>query len=92
MISLTDTQVLIDQLFERLEGADKPAAVNQLTHSLRLHITIKHDAGVTLAPREQGLIDALGFMRNRRHNSTPAVIILVLIVVSGIAYLLWSFM
>lgn len=88
-LSLADTQVLIDQLFERLEATDKPAGVNQLTHSLRLHITKKYDAGVPLAPREQGLIDALGFIRNRRRGSAPMAFMITLIVLI-IVYVAWT--
>lgn len=84
--SMDDIQVLIDNLFTRLEVAEGPAAVNLLTHSLRLHITTKHDAGAPLSPREQAVVDALGFLRNRRRGPGAATMLVVLLVLAGIVY------
>ena len=83
-VSTDDVQVLIDNLFTRLEGADGPAAVNLLTHSLRLHITTKHDVGLPLTPREQAVVDALGYLRNKRRGPGP-VAWLAAAILSGVA-------
>lgn len=84
--STDDVQVLIDNLFTRLEGANGPAAVNLLTHSLRLHITTKHDAGLPLAPREQAVVDALGFLRNKRRGPGPVAYLAFMILLGIAAY------
>ncbi len=93
-LSTDDTQVLIDRLFERLEDASSPASVNQFTHSLRLHITTKHDAGLVLSPREQALVDALGFMRNRRRSPLAALtfMVLLVLVLGAVAYAVWRYL
>lgn len=90
-LSDADTQVLIDNLFERLEAAEQPSTVNLVTHSLRLHITSKHDAGLPLSDREQGLVDALGFIRNRRRGPAPTTVLLLVVLLAGVAYALWRF-
>lgn len=86
--STDDVQVLIDNLFTRLEGADGPAAVNLLTHSLRLHITTKYDLDLPLTPREQAVVDALGFLRNKRRGPGPVTYLAVAILVGIAVYVL----
>ena len=83
---MADMQELIDTLFDKLEAAEKPGEVNQLTHALRTQLSRKRAGGQNLTAREQAILGNLGAIKEPSSGPSLAVVVIVVAVIGGLVY------
>jgi len=79
-------QELIDTLFDKLEAAEKPGEVNQLTHALRTQLSRKRASGQALTAREQAILGNLGAIKEASSGPSLVVVFVVIAVIGGLIY------
>ena len=87
-----EQQELIDTLFEKLDDADQPGKMNQLTHALRMQISAKRAAGRTLDGRERAIIAAVGTIGPRSTGAGVGTWLIVLGTLSAIGFAAWKYL
>jgi hypothetical protein len=83
---MADMQELIDTLFAKLEAAETPGEVNQLTHALRTQLTRKRDSGQALSAREAAILGNLGAITQPSSGPSLVVVAVVVAVLAGLAF------
>ncbi len=90
--SLEDIQVIIDNLFDRLEKAETGGEISQCNHALRIQITKKKQMGGRLSEREETLIKAIGIIEAKKNGRLMQLIVLIVAFFIGlyVAYKVFS--
>ena len=83
-LTLSDVQVLIDTLFEKLAAARSGGEITQCNQALRVQITRKKQLGGALSEREREIVAALGEISAPRRGSPLATLVLIVLVIGGL--------
>jgi hypothetical protein len=82
--TLSDLQVVIDKLFEKLAAAKSGGEIIQYNQALRVQITRKKKLGGTLTEREREIVAALGEIAAPRSGSPLATLVVIVVIIGGL--------
>ncbi len=90
-LTLSDVQVVIDKLFEKLDAARSGGEITQYNQALRVQITRKKQLGGTLSEREREIVAALGEISPPRRGSPLTTLVLIVLAIGGL-YLAYRYL
>ncbi len=89
---MSDPQIIIDKLFEKLDNARSSGEVQQTTHALRIQITNKKKAGLALSAREKAMVASMGEITKPAKTGFGPGLIVVIVVVGAVIYAVYAYL
>lgn len=81
---VSDVQIVIDKMFDKLDNAKSGGEITQYNHSLRVQITKKKKMGAALTEREKDMIAAMGQIQSKKNGNPLWMVILIAAIIGGL--------